>query len=209
MEERIDQINLREATVGQIARRDLLPPDMVTSVIEHDVDPAFGAKYEAWLKKITPIAARFPGHQGITILRPTERGGRYTLLLRFATLEQAQDWFQSAARKALIAEVEPYLTRGENIEIKTGLEFWFKPPAGKTAPSPFEAVDRDVDRPLPSDAHRSAIVEHDCSSRADLGQSVRCEPVCGRDHRRPADLRVHASRHTLGQRVALRSNGLI
>ena len=138
MEERIDQINLREATVGQIARRDLLPPDMVTSVIEHDVDPAFGAKYEAWLKKITPIAARFPGHQGITILRPTERGGRYTLLLRFATLEQAQDWFQSAARKALIAEVEPYLTRGENIEIKTGLEFWFKPPAGKTAPSPLK-----------------------------------------------------------------------
>src|SRR6185369_12158639 len=138
MEERIDQINLREATVGQIARRDLLPPDMVTSVIEHDVDPAFGAKYEAWLKKITPIAARFPGHQGITILRPTERGGRYTLLLRFATLEQAQDWFQSVARKALIAEVEPYLTRGENIEIKTGLEFWFKPPAGKTAPSPLK-----------------------------------------------------------------------
>ena len=138
MEERIDQINLREATVGQIARRDLLPPDMVTSVIEHDVDPAFGAKYEAWLKKITPIAARFPGHQGITILRPTERGGRYTLLLRFATLELAQDWFQSAARKALIAEVEPYLTRGENIEIKTGLEFWFKPPAGKTAPSPLK-----------------------------------------------------------------------
>ena len=47
----------------------------------------------------------------------------------------AQDWFQSTARKALIAEVEPYLTRGENVELKTGLEFWFKPPAGKAAPS--------------------------------------------------------------------------
>jgi uncharacterized protein len=138
MVEKADQMDLRMATPSEIAARDLPRADMVTSVIEHEVKPDFQAKYEEWLKKITPVAGRFPGHQGISIVRPAEGSSRYTLLLRFATLEHAQDWFQSAARKALIAEVEPCLTRGENIELKTGLEFWFKPPAGKAAPSPFK-----------------------------------------------------------------------
>ena len=91
MAEKIDGMDLREATPSQIASRDLPRPDMVTSVIEHEVKPAFAVKYEEWLRKITPIAGRFPGHQGINILRPTEGGRKYTLLLRFATLEQAHD----------------------------------------------------------------------------------------------------------------------
>jgi antibiotic biosynthesis monooxygenase (ABM) superfamily enzyme len=138
MGEKPEEIDLRAATPSQIAGRDLPRADMVTSVIEHEVKPGFEPKYEEWLKKITPIAGRFPGHQGITIIRPTVGSRRYTLLLRFATLEHAQDWFQSTARKTLIAEVEPYLTSGENVELKTGLEFWFKPPAGKAAPSAFK-----------------------------------------------------------------------
>jgi uncharacterized protein len=135
MAEKTDQMDLRAATPSQIAARDLPRADMVTSVIEHEVRPAFKAKYEEWLKAITPIAGRFPGHQGISIVRPVEGSTRYTLLLRFATLEHTQNWLQSTARKVLIAEVEPYLTRAENIEFNTGLEFWFKPPAGKGAPS--------------------------------------------------------------------------
>jgi len=135
MAEKTDEMDLRAATPSQIAARDLPRADMVTSVIEHEVKPAFQAKYEEWLKKITPIAGRFPGHQGLSIVRPIEGSRSYTLLLRFATLEHTQNWLQSAARKALIAEIEPYLTSGENIKLNTGLEFWFKPPAGKAAPS--------------------------------------------------------------------------
>src|SRR5205823_2624870 len=101
-----------------------------TSVIEHEVKPGSEAEYENWLKKITPIAERFPGHRGISFVGPTE-SGKYTLLLRFDTLEHAQVWFQSAARRALIAEIQPCLRTSENIEVKTGLEFWFKPPTRK------------------------------------------------------------------------------
>jgi uncharacterized protein len=134
MVEKVDQIDLRAATPSQIAARDVPRADMVTSVIEHEVKPDFQAKYEEWLKKISPIAGRFPGHQGISIVRPIEGSSKYTLLLRFSTLEYTQNWLHSAARKALIAEIEPCLTSNENIELKSGLEFWFKPPAGRMAP---------------------------------------------------------------------------
>src|SRR4029453_3582577 len=36
--------------------------------------------------------------------------------------------FWPAPRKRLIAEMEPYLEGGDQVEIRTGLEFWFTPP---------------------------------------------------------------------------------
>lgn len=130
-----DALDLRTALPEEIASRQQPRADMVTSVIEHEVKTGSEAEYEKWLKKITPIAARFPGHQGVSFVRPPLGANKYLVLLKFDTLEQAQMWFKSAAREALVAEVKPYLVKGENIDIQTGLEFWFKPPAGKAFPS--------------------------------------------------------------------------
>ena len=40
----------------------------VTLVISHVLDPEHGQRYEAWLGKIMPIAAEFPGHLGALFL---------------------------------------------------------------------------------------------------------------------------------------------
>lgn len=46
----------------------------VTLVISHVLDPEHGQQYEAWLGKIMPIAAEFPGHLGATsFVRPPGR----------------------------------------------------------------------------------------------------------------------------------------
>jgi antibiotic biosynthesis monooxygenase (ABM) superfamily enzyme len=103
-------------------------PDMVTAVIKHPVRSGGEAEYEEWLKKITPVAKRFPGHRGIEFIRPPGGSGTYTVMLRFDTEEHLQEWLRSATRRQFIEEVEPLLKRGEQIEIKTGLEFWFTPP---------------------------------------------------------------------------------
>jgi antibiotic biosynthesis monooxygenase (ABM) superfamily enzyme len=132
------QTELRAATPSEIASRDLPRADVVTSVIEHDVKPGCEAEYEKWLSRITPIANRFPGHRGISFVAPTAGNSKYTLLLQFDNLEHTQDWFQSAARRELIDEIKPLLKASETVELKTGLEFWFRSPAGKSGPSPLK-----------------------------------------------------------------------
>ena len=50
------------------------------------------------------------------------------MVLHFDTSEHLGRWLSSDARKRLIAEIEPYLEGGDQVEIRTGLEFWFTPP---------------------------------------------------------------------------------
>jgi antibiotic biosynthesis monooxygenase (ABM) superfamily enzyme len=130
-----DTLDLRTALPEEIASHHQPRADMVTSIIEHEVKAGRETEYETWLKKIAPIAARFPGHQGVSFVRPSPGSNKYTVLLKFDTLKQAQTWIHSAAREALVAEVKPYLVKDENIDVQTGLEFWFRPPSGKGFPS--------------------------------------------------------------------------
>lgn len=129
------EIDLRQALPAEIEQRPLRRAEMVTSVIEHAVKAGARPQYEAWLKRIAAIAERFPGHLGISYIAPPAGSTTYTLVLRFDTLQHAQDWFQSAARKALVTEVETYLEKSESIDIETGLEFWFRNPAAPKQPS--------------------------------------------------------------------------
>jgi antibiotic biosynthesis monooxygenase (ABM) superfamily enzyme len=112
---------------------------VVTAVIQHQIAPGAHDRYEAWLREITPTAQRFPGHQGINIIRPTEGTDCYTLVLRFDTLEHLQEWLASDTRRQLVAEVEPLLVHGDQVDIKTGLEFWFTPPTpAQRHPPPYK-----------------------------------------------------------------------
>jgi antibiotic biosynthesis monooxygenase (ABM) superfamily enzyme len=81
------------------------------------------------LQHITSCAQRFPGHVGVNIIRPPAGSRRYTIVVRFDTLEHLQEWLGSEPRRRLIAQVEPLLERGDRVDIKTGLEFWFTPPS--------------------------------------------------------------------------------
>jgi antibiotic biosynthesis monooxygenase (ABM) superfamily enzyme len=119
----------RTATVSDISALDLPRPDRVTIVIEHDVSPAAAERYEQWLARIIPVSARFPGHGGVSVIRPPAGSHRYTVTLRFDTLEHAEDWLRSDARRKLVAEIETLLDHAEKVETVTGIEFWFVPPA--------------------------------------------------------------------------------
>jgi antibiotic biosynthesis monooxygenase (ABM) superfamily enzyme len=89
------------------------------------------AAYEQWLKKVVPIAARFPGHRGVNVIHPAAGGLQYTITIRFDSLAHAQDWFASGARKQLVDEVAPLLDADEKVETRSGLEFWFHPASGQ------------------------------------------------------------------------------
>lgn len=122
---------IRNASLAEVSARSVPRPESVTAVIRHHVRAGSVAAYEEWLKRITPIAERFPGHRGVHIIRPAPGSTLYTVTIRFDSLLHAEDWFQSAARQALLGEVLPFLASDEERQTVTGLEFWFHPGPGQ------------------------------------------------------------------------------
>jgi antibiotic biosynthesis monooxygenase (ABM) superfamily enzyme len=123
--------SLRDASLADVSARGFPRPESVTAVIRHRLRAEAAAGYEQWLQRIVPIAQRFPGHRGVDVIRPAPGSSLYTVTLRFDSLAHAEDWFQSSARQALLAELMPLLAEDEQRETLTGLEFWFRPEPGQ------------------------------------------------------------------------------
>jgi antibiotic biosynthesis monooxygenase (ABM) superfamily enzyme len=121
---------LRTASLSAVSNRSLPHNETVTAVIRHHIRPDAVAGYEAWLKRIVPVAERFPGHRGVHIIRPPAGGSLYTVTIRFDSVLHADDWFQSSARRELLDEAAPLLDNEEQVQTVTGLEFWFDAAAG-------------------------------------------------------------------------------
>lgn len=125
------QPELRTATLDEIAARSPANTETVTAVIQQAVRRDAVEAYEVWLRKVVPIAARFPGHRGVNVIHPAAGGLHYTITIHFDSIEHAQDWFMSAARRQLVEEVTPLLETAETVETRSGLEFWFHPHPGQ------------------------------------------------------------------------------
>jgi hypothetical protein len=107
-----------------------LEPDLVTVVIRHQVRLGARTQYLQWLERIIPVAARFPGHHGVNVAKPSGEGDAYTITIRFDALRQAQDWLDSSVRHALMGQALHMLEHAEEVETVTGLELLFTPRAG-------------------------------------------------------------------------------
>ena len=106
----------------------------VVSLFRHDVRAGLEHAYEAWVQEVRPIAQRFPGHQGVAIIRPQEGSRVFTIVLHFDTLEHLRAWLDSDIRHELLRKVEPLLTtEPAEVEIRPGMEFWLAPPGQKHA----------------------------------------------------------------------------
>jgi antibiotic biosynthesis monooxygenase (ABM) superfamily enzyme len=100
-------------------------------VIHHEVQTTAQGLYEKWLKDVASEAQRFSGHMGVNIIRPHSSSSRYTIVLRFDSNEHLKSWLDSETRKRFIEEIRPALAKEEEVEMETGLEYWFTPPAAK------------------------------------------------------------------------------
>lgn len=102
-----------------------------TIVIRHTVRPECRERYETWLKQIIVAAASFPGHQGVHIARPAEGSDTFESAVRFSSISAAEAWLGSSIRKELVSSIAPALASDEQLEIRSGIDFWFTPPASK------------------------------------------------------------------------------
>jgi antibiotic biosynthesis monooxygenase (ABM) superfamily enzyme len=114
-------------------------PSEVVSVIRHEVRPGSEQAYEAWTQEIVPIAQGFPGHHGVAVIRPAAGSRVYTVVLHFDTVEHLRGWLESDVRAALLARIEPHLSRVGDPEIKGGLDFWLPSP-GQPRARPYKQL---------------------------------------------------------------------
>jgi hypothetical protein len=132
----------------------------------------------------------------------------YTIVLHFAALEHLEQWLASEVWKRLILEVQHLLQDGDQVEIKTGLEFWFRPPdSEQKRAKPYKQflITLSVIFPLtilvpwlltpvvPCRTHPWGISDHPLPRRS--------------GNRRADDLRNHAPLHTADGSLAIPLEG--
>jgi uncharacterized protein len=110
----------------------------VTTVIQQRPRPDAVGRYEEWLKEIIPVAQQFAGHRGVNVIRPHGGSDAYTIVLHFDAVDNLRRWLSSDTRVRLVEKIQPFMRAGEEIEIKTGFEFWFTPPAGGRHAKPYK-----------------------------------------------------------------------
>ena len=109
--------------------------ETVTLVVRHQVRPCRVPRYEAWLRRIITTASQYPGNLGVNVASSRQTSmAEFICVLRFASLEQLQNWINSEQRRQLIAEVEPLLRAGDQLEIAESKEFWFVPETAQAPP---------------------------------------------------------------------------
>ncbi|MFY1663098.1 antibiotic biosynthesis monooxygenase [Pseudomonas sp. Pseu.R1] len=110
--------------------------EIVTLVVKHRVKQGLEAHYEAWLRRIVAIAASYPGHLGVDVIRGKADGlSLFTCVLRFCSTDAMQSWLDSSERRELVAEASPMLADGDVTEVNRHNEFWFVP-ASELPPPP-------------------------------------------------------------------------
>jgi uncharacterized protein len=135
----MSSVDLAPAGEKQAAPSPAREQSVVVSVSRHTVIQGKDQEYEAWLREIVPIVGSAEGQRGINVIRPHMGSRTYTIVLHFDVLEHLEQWLDSEVWKRLILEVQHLLQDGDQVEIKTGLEFWFRPPdSGQKRAKPYK-----------------------------------------------------------------------
>jgi len=109
----------------------------VTAVITHHIRVGRERGYETWITGISAAARTFPGHLGVSILRPQPGPSlHYIIVLRFDTIDHLTGWLESETRRDWIDRATPLIEIQEPIQILTGLEAWFALPTQRLQPTP-------------------------------------------------------------------------
>ncbi len=106
----------------------------LTVVASWKVKPGKEAAFEEWHCEISAAALAFPGHLGVTVIRPSQTTGEYVVIFKFDTLEHLAAWQESALRREWLAKAESLQIQKPRYQTGYGLEFWFTSPKAMQHP---------------------------------------------------------------------------
>ncbi|MGI9052323.1 MAG: antibiotic biosynthesis monooxygenase [Ilumatobacteraceae bacterium] len=111
--------------VIQGTNSELSEQDMVTEIITVSVKPGMEDAYRAWVDRVRPLEAGFPGYQGLQMQAPIPGlQDHWVSLLRFDTSAHLNAWLGSDARRDALREVEPFIDKREQ-QVATSFSGWF------------------------------------------------------------------------------------
>ena len=103
-----------------------------TIVLSRAVMPGHEQAFEAVLHRLAAEARTFPGHQGLTVLRPQPGGPvTYTIVTHLATGQDMEAWLSSDVRARLVAEADLHSAGGLRTRYLSGLEGWLAAPGSR------------------------------------------------------------------------------
>ncbi|MFE8953530.1 antibiotic biosynthesis monooxygenase [Streptomyces althioticus] len=106
----------------------------VTVVYTWEVTPGRETEFKQWAHGLEGVAAAFPGHLGVTWLKPEGDSLRYHAVVRFADTRSLEHWMTSPERADQQERVKPYGRSAHPKLTTTGLETWFNIPEGTARP---------------------------------------------------------------------------
>jgi uncharacterized protein len=109
----------------------------VAFIITHTVNAGEERRYEDWLADILAAVSRSSGYLGREIFRPAHGSRKYTTIIRFDSHEHLNAWAESDMRRSYVSRVSDFLEKGDQHEIRTGIDFWFTP-EGMKPPKPWK-----------------------------------------------------------------------
>lgn len=108
----------------------------VTVSVSQQVKRGQERLFEAWLQGVYRTAEQFPGHQGITVIRPSGDSRNYTYIFRFDSYEHLQQWEVSAEKDHWTRKLIKLVEAPAKKQVLTGLEYWFTLPGTRTGLAP-------------------------------------------------------------------------
>lgn len=114
--------------------------EAATFVIRHAVAAKHREDYERWLNEIGEEGRGFEGHLGAQIIRPPKSCSpcTYITTVRFDSEEHLLAWANSEARAKHLERIEHILLDGDNVEIHSGIAFWFTPQESMAQARPWK-----------------------------------------------------------------------
>jgi antibiotic biosynthesis monooxygenase (ABM) superfamily enzyme len=106
-------------------------------IVTHVIKPGAERRYEDWTREILSAVSSFPGYLGREVVLPTHGDRRYTVIVRFDSNEHLRAWAESETRKEFIRRADDLMEKGDQYEIRTGIDFWFEP-KGMKPPKPWK-----------------------------------------------------------------------
>lgn len=120
--------------------------EAVTVLVTRSPRKSDRQEFERALSDTINAALEFPGHLGVTVLKPQDESNVYQIVVRFASETDYQRWCRSPEAAYWLKMLDCFESQPPNIETMTGIETWF-------------AVSSSASRPIiPPPRYKMAVV---------------------------------------------------
>lgn len=121
------------STQESSSENDVLGP--VTVSREFRVIKGHETAFENAMNALMDRALTYPGHMGVTVIRPSGGSDLYRFVYRFDTDEHLAKWHSSEERARLMDSVSPHISE-DRFETTDVLTMWMDPSLPPAAPAP-------------------------------------------------------------------------